>query len=70
MTKFEVNKTYQMEFVTNSDLKVNVLVIARTEKTITFQLRKEVKRVKVYNNGNEEYFLPDGRYSMSASVYA
>jgi hypothetical protein len=68
-TKFEVGVTYEMRFITDSDLKVPFTCIKRTEKRATFsrQNSKEVitKGIKTYMG--EEY-ANYGSYSMAPSI--
>jgi len=71
MKKFEINETYKMTFIGDSELIVPVKIIKRTEKTAIIQIRKaDQKRVKIYNFDNCEFILPEGRYSMAPSCYA
>jgi hypothetical protein len=69
--KFIPGKNYQMKFITDSDLKVPFVCVARTEKTVHLENKKSgeiIKRkVKVYDN--TEYVLA-GSYSMAPSIKA
>lgn len=70
MKKFEVNKAYQMRFIGDYELRPLVSIIKRTDKTVIFQERSEVKRAKIHTNGEEEFFYPYGKYSMAPIVRA
>lgn len=71
-TTFETGNIYRMNFIVDSDLKVDYICVKRTEKTATFERFQRpseslTRKIKVYNN--VEYVL-DGSYSMAPSIYA
>ena len=67
MEKFEVNKTYITRSVCDSSWTIKVLVVKRTEKTITTSTGK-VLRIGQYDGA--EYVRPLGNYSMAPIVRA
>ena len=70
MTKFEINKTYEMNSVCNNDCKWIYTVLNRTNKTILIQGHGEImtKRIHVYDD--IERVRPLGKYSMSPVLSA
>lgn len=69
--KFQAGTTYKMTFISDSDLKVPVKVIKRTEKSITIiESGKKVNR-KIYTDMQGiEYAYPLGLYSFAPSITA
>lgn len=66
MTSFELNQTYQMRFIGDSELIVPVTILKRTAKTVTFKEGvQEPKRGKVHVSDEGEFIYPCGRYSMA-----
>lgn len=70
--KFEVGKTYEMHWVSDSTLKTPCTVTKRTEKTVTVTTATwGSKTVKVRNDGvGGEYCYPIGNYSMAPVLRA
>lgn len=70
-TTFETGKTYQMTFVTDSDLRPEFVCTKRTAKTATFERVRGnetlTRRIKIYDGC--EYVL-EGSYSMAPSINA
>ena len=73
MIKFEIGKKYEGISVCDSDCKIKIEVISRTEKTLKVKsnnkLTKESLRVKIDMDGNE-YVNPWGTYSMAPIIRA
>ena len=71
MKTFKTGNTYQMRFITDSDLVVNFTCIKRTAKTATFKrvASSEVitRRIKEYDG---EEFVLEGNYSMAPRIKA
>lgn len=68
---FYPNTTYEIRYIGDSTLKTPMTVTRRTEKSVWVRVRNEAEtRLKVYNNGDSEYVLPFGNYSMSPACYA
>ena len=71
MANFQANKTYEIRFIGDSDLKVPFTVTRRTEKSLWGRVRNgEVKRMKIHSYAGSEYVNPMGNYSMSPSANA
>jgi DNA repair protein RadC len=69
--KFEAGRTYTFGWIGDSELKTDVKVIRRTEKSVWFQIRdEEVKRTKINVWSGEETFYPTGKYSMCPTCRA
>lgn len=68
-SQFEVGKKYEMNFITDSDLKPKFICISRTEKTVKFQRERggEVMTRRVKNWGGHEY-VTEGSYSMAPTI--
>ncbi|WP_299377491.1 hypothetical protein [uncultured Kiloniella sp.] len=74
MTKFKANTTYTLCFIGDTDVKVDMTIIKRTEKSIWIKnprnkseiIRKSVK----VGFDDVEYILPYGNCSMSPSLPA
>ena len=62
-------KTYIGRFASNYDSTFEVVVLKRTEKSVTFihPQTKEKKRAKIHNH-NGEFFMPFGNHSMSPVI--
>lgn len=72
MTKFEIDETYEMTWITDSELKTKYKVIKRTPKTVTIvhlnDNRQTTHRVKEWQG--VEQVSPHGVYSMSPVLRA
>lgn len=65
--KFEVGKTYYCRSACNYDSIFRITVASRTEKTLT---TSEGKRLGIRIRDGVESVSPEGRYSMSPTIYA
>ena len=71
MISFNINTTYEIRYIGDSNLRTPMTVTRRTEKSVWVRVRNEDEtRLKVYNNGESEYVLPFGNYSMAPACYA
>jgi len=70
--KFETGKTYQMTFITDSELRPVHECVKRTEKTATFKDVRDgemiTRKIKTSTSGYEYILL--GSYSMAPSISA
>ena len=59
-------KTYIGRFASNYDSTFEVVVLKRTEKSVTFihPINKQKKRAKIHKYNNDEFFMPLGKHSM------
>jgi len=68
---FQVGTTYTTRFACNSETVIGFKVIRRTAKFITVEdNRGEVARVGVKTDGEGEWALPTGTYSMAPTIRA
>ena len=71
LNKFEKHNIYEMRFIGDSDLKVSMICIKRTNKTASFQEFQKsnsetiTRKIKVYNG--DEYVVTES-YSMAPSI--
>ena len=65
-TKEQKMKTYIGRFASNYDSTFEVVVLKRTEKSVTFihPINKQKKRAKIHKYNNDEFFMPLGNHSM------
>lgn len=72
MKTFKVNGFYTTQSICDSDCIFRVLVIKRTEKTVTVRTDDgEIKRCKPYiDRDGSEYIKPYGNYSMCPIIRA
>ena len=70
MIAFEINKTYQMRFIGDSELIVPVKILKRTAKSVRIELNGNQKTCRIKEWGESEYILPEGSYSMAPSCRA
>jgi hypothetical protein len=72
MSKFENATTYTGRFITDADAVLEVRVIKRTAKTVTFvhPHTGDDTRAKIHNNDDGEFFFPMGQYSMAPVIRA
>tara|TARA_Y100000114_G_scaffold74206_1_gene68047 strand:- start:647 stop:919 length:273 start_codon:yes stop_codon:yes gene_type:complete len=65
-TKEKKMKTYIGRFASNYDSTFEVVVLKRTEKSVTFihPINKQKKRAKIHKYNNDEFFMPLGNHSM------
>ncbi len=68
--EFIANTSYTTRFITDHDSILEVTVIKRTAKTVTFEYLGEVKRAKIHTYEGVEQFFPTGRYSMAPIISA
>jgi len=68
-SKFELNKTYTMRFIGDSDLLVKFVCIARTATMVTLKGERETikRKIKLYNG--IEYVVTEN-YSMAPAIYS
>ena len=69
---FEVGKKYWYKFIGDSDLRVEITIVERTEKTIVIKddFESKNKRLKIQSDGNSEYILPLGKFSFAPKCMA
>ena len=68
---FETGKTYEMRWITDSDLRTPITIEKRTAKTATVTVRgEETKRCKIHTYEGREYIKPMGSYSMAPILSA
>ena len=70
MTNFIAGTTYQTRFACDHDTIVEVTVIKRTAKMLTFIYNGETKRAKISIYEGVETFFPTGHYSMAPIISA
>lgn len=74
MKKFEIGKKYYGRFASNSECIFTGKVIARTDKTVTFEIDGEIKKLRICQKVSEyfgvETVYPFGQYSMAPSLKA
>ena len=70
MKTFQVGKNYTTRSACDHDCIFSFEVTARTAKTITIKSNFGEKRCKIAIQGDEEYALPLGRYSMAPVIRA
>lgn len=71
MKQFEIGKKYYGRFASNSDCIFTGKVIARTDKTVTFEIDGEIKKLRVTKASayfGYEIVYPFGQYSMAPSL--
>lgn len=61
---------YETRFIGDSELKLNVKVLSRTAKRLTFKVNGETKKAGISVFEEQEYFYPLGRYSMASIIRA
>lgn len=66
MTKFEINKTYKMHWIGDSNLFSFYKVTKRTEKTVYLTEINNGEKVscRIKTSPDEEFVYPTGKYSM------
>jgi len=72
MSKFNAPETYTFRFIGDSELRPEVKILKRTEKSVWFKVHGyDQARAKIMldTEGNE-YFYPLGRYSMAPTCHA
>lgn len=72
VTKFEESNIYEMQFITDSELKPRFICVKRTNKTARFERFQHpsdgfTRKIQVYN-GVE--YIRQGSYSMAPSIHA
>lgn len=68
---FKVGTTYSTRFACNADTKISFKVVRRTAKFITVEDdRGNTNRVGVKTDGEGEWALPTGSYSMAPVIRA
>jgi len=72
MNTLKAGSTYQGRFITNSDSTLDVRVIKRTAKTVSFKHPHHgvVTRAKVHQYDGVEFFYPMGQCSMALTIHA
>ena len=72
MSNFENNTTYSGRFITDSDAVLEVRVIKRTAKTVTYvhPHTGDEQRAKIHTEEGTEFFFPMGHYSMAPVIKA
>ena len=68
MWKFEVGKKYFMTSVCDSDCRWEYVIQKRTGKSIWIDGKRFITRI--YFDGDSEYIMPLGRYSMAPILKA
>lgn len=68
--KFEVGKTYQTRSVGDSNCLVKIVVVSRTDKTVTCQTDDGVKKFRPSVYRGVEQVKPWGSFSMAPIVGA
>jgi hypothetical protein len=75
--KFEVNKIYWTRSSSDYDSIIRVLIVSRTEKTVTIQQqgftppkKPQIKRIHVYEEAMGEESFSLGRYSGAPTFFA
>ena len=72
MKQFEIGKKYYCRFASNSDSICVGKVKSRTEKTVTFEIDGEIKKLRICQKVSEyfgvETVYPFGQYSMAPSL--
>ena len=67
---FEAGKTYTTRSVCDHDCVISVTIQKRTAKTVTAEVRGEVKTFRVAVYDGVEFIKPWGSYSMALIVRA
>lgn len=67
---FEAGKTYTTRSVCDHDCVISVTIQKRTAKTVTAEVRGEVKTFRVAVYDGAEFIKPWGSYSMAPIVRA
>lgn len=67
---FEAGKTYTTRSVCDHDCVISVTIQKRTAKTVTAEVRGEVKSFRVAVYDGAEFIKPWGSYSMAPIVRA
>lgn len=74
MKRFEINNTYATRSAIDADHVIWAKILKRTEKSAVIKttLNPGGKRVKIHrsHNGDYEYLMPWGRYSMAPCIIA
>jgi hypothetical protein len=72
MKKFNAPETYIFRFIGDSELRPEVKILKRTEKSVWFKVHGyDQARAKVmHDSEGNEYFYPLGRYSMAPTCNA
>lgn len=71
MKKFEANQEIKARSICDSNCVFEAVVVKRTAKTVTINLRNEEKRVKIYTDDDGvEFIFPFGQYSMAPIMRA
>lgn len=72
MSNFENATTYTGRFIGDADAVLEVRVIKRTAKTVTYvhPHTGDEQRAKIHNNDDGEFFFPMGQYSMAPVIRA
>ena len=68
--RFEIGKLYSTRHIGNHDLYITIYVINRTEKTVKVLIHGKVKTYRLVNYKNEEFFFPEGRFSLAPVIRA
>ncbi len=68
--EFVADTTYQTRFACDHDTILEVTVIKRTAKMLTFTYLGETKRARISIYEGVEQFFPTGRYSMAPIISA
>lgn len=68
-SKFQIGKTYQMNFIGDADLRVQFVCVKRTDKTVTLKGTHETLNCRVKEYSGSEY-VKAGSYSMAPTIYA
>ena len=68
-SKFQIGKTYQMNFIGDADLRVQFVCVKRTAKTVTLKGTHETLNCRVKEYSGSEY-VKAGSYSMAPTIYA
>ena len=69
MKKFEVNKKYYGTSACDHNCIFELVVIARTEKTIKVLFENKTKNLKIHNCDGE-FVFPYGQYSLAPVIRA
>ena len=69
MKKFEVNKKYYGTSACDHNCIFELVVLARTEKSIKVLFENKIKTLKLHNCDGE-FVFPLGRYSMAPVIRA
>jgi len=69
-SRFEVGKTYTTRSACDYNCIFEAKVIKKTAKTVTVETNEGVKRCKVHEYRDEQFFYPFGQYSMAPVMKA